>query len=880
MEQRDETGLISIVRRPGEIVAFISKPDLHDALSSAFQTESCRLVDIRRSLYPRKEALEHSWQYLSKVKGANEGALYHVLVVLIETAPDLSIENPSPPVPLNWSVDQPARARATSAHPRAFRGTKRQPPKSPRPVAIDLRPHLCNAGSLQALLASLREFLPGAQSRLSRSGYPDAVVAAIASEFPATPQSRGPAGKKYWTLPAPFVQHIWPLVRWRPAREVSQSLSLYIALELEKDQPLLWSVSRLISVSGAHHYSWLRLATLLPVDRRLPYVNALLKSDAGTAMTRSNTAAQLKQISDLSPDEQFPVRVCLFLVKSRAGQSTEYLLAGVRLAAQFDPDYSFQDIGECADFPELLAEEIGIELDAHSYRGWLPMALWQRCGRFPGVAEILRRSAWRSLKPDVAARYFRFLIGIGYSDLKETALQSKWQSIARQAPQLEAMLGSVPSTHQTKAVEYCSDWLASWDDPKMIDKRTPAGLELIRRLAAPPFETGDGASRALGAMLTVQDGVHLACFLSAPDRSFKVLEHACRRDNDADLIAWGLSTLVQQLPGFTIEAFPSAPRRLARTAKMLGGVPPSVRIEICRVSTAHVLFHLDPLEDPIRDVCATIRAACGDRIANPIPARLKAWCRDEIRLSTGSLERYRRVVANKLVATKLDFIEHAVLDRIKARLPAPTITKNAEHALRMLGDVQENRRGLRKFLQAYWSGNREYLSNHPATRGWYREHAAIHPELWERGIQFEAEQLTIQIERDPLEILKLGTYAGTCLGVGGMCSYSAIAALLDINKKVLYARDRSGRVVARQLLAVADNDRLVCFNVYPLSSSLAVKKAFREYDVAFSRALGIPLYEGSESDNGGYQVSSVLSVYWWDDGSWDAAGLKSKKSYR
>jgi len=288
------------------------------------------------------------------------------------------------------------------------------------------------------------------------------------------------------------------------------------------------------------------------------------------------------------------------------------------------------------------------------------------------------------------------------------------------------------------------------------------------------------------------------------------------------------------------------------------------------------LFQLDPLDNPIRDTCTTIWATCGDRVANPIPARLKAWCRDEIQLSIGSLQRYQRLVADKLVVTKLDFIEDAVIDRLKARLPVQTMSKSGKHALRMLGDVRENRRGLRKFLQAYWSGDVEYLSKHPATLAWYRKHNAIRPELWERGIQFETEQLTIQIERDPLEILKLGTYTGTCLGVGGMCSDSAIAALLDVNKKVLYARDRSGRVVARQLLAVADDDRLVCFNVYPLSSSLAVKAAFREYDRAFARALGISLYESS--DNSGYEVSSVLSVYWWDDGSWDEPLGTPKKS--
>jgi hypothetical protein len=283
------------------------------------------------------------------------------------------------------------------------------------------------------------------------------------------------------------------------------------------------------------------------------------------------------------------------------------------------------------------------------------------------------------------------------------------------------------------------------------------------------------------------------------------------------------------------------------------------------------LFDLDPMATSIKEVCSKIWACGVDEYANPIPARLKLWCLGEIQLSAGSVERYQRVLADKMYLTRLGIVEHAVIERLQAGLPMQAVTKDSRHALRLLGSASENRRGLRTFLNAYWSGDREYLSSHPATIAWYRKHKAIPRESWENGIPYEAGQgdISIQIERDPLEILKLGTYTGTCLGVGGSFSYSAIAALLDINKQVLYARDRRGRVIARQLLAIADDDRLVCFYVYPLSSSPAVKTAFREYDHAFARALGIPLHEPVEAPDFGYRVSSVLSVYWWDDGSWD-----------
>ena len=196
------------------------------------------------------------------------------------------------------------------------------------------------------------------------------------------------------------------------------------------------------------------------------------------------------------------------------------------------------------------------------------------------------------------------------------------------------------------------------------------------------------------------------------------------------------------------------------------------------------------------------------------------------------------------------------------------MTKAGEHALFLLGSIQENRRGLRKFLKAHWAGDRDYLLKHPATIAWYGKHQAVRRDLWELGVPFQKGQYSIGVERDPFEVLKLGTYAGSCLGLGGICSDSAVAALLDANKQVLYARDQRGRFVARQLIAISDDDRLLCFRVYPNSAGERVKALFRDYDFALAAALGLPLYRPAEIDDG-YQVTAVVSAYWWDDMVWD-----------
>lgn len=192
------------------------------------------------------------------------------------------------------------------------------------------------------------------------------------------------------------------------------------------------------------------------------------------------------------------------------------------------------------------------------------------------------------------------------------------------------------------------------------------------------------------------------------------------------------------------------------------------------------------------------------------------------------------------------------------------------HALQLLGGMDDNRRGLRRFLRAHWTGDQHYLLRHPRTQHWLRHHPRVNVDLWTSGIAFQphaatALGVTLGIEQDPLEVLRLGTYVGSCLGLGGLCDYSAAAVLLDVNKQVLYARDRHGSVVARQLIALSKADEVVCFNVYPDSSPAPIKALFRAYDVALAEALGLTRYIPKSHYDRDYEIEHILSEEWWDD---------------
>lgn len=212
---------------------------------------------------------------------------------------------------------------------------------------------------------------------------------------------------------------------------------------------------------------------------------------------------------------------------------------------------------------------------------------------------------------------------------------------------------------------------------------------------------------------------------------------------------------------------------------------------------------------------------------------------------------------------------------------AQQVGREALSALALLQDAEKNRRGLRRFLRALLNGDAEHLLRHPAAQDWARRHPRIDLAVWTRGLERRIEsddgrRVVIRLEQDPLEVLRMGTYVGSCLGLGGGLTYSAAAVLLDINKQVLYARNEQGVVTARQLLAISDKDELVPFAVYPQSAPPSVQRAFDRYDTELASALGIARVDSTEA----YEIENVLSQDWWDDGAWDPGPLRDANPTR
>lgn len=73
---------------------------------------------------------------------------------------------------------------------------------------------------------------------------------------------------------------------------------------------------------------------------------------------------------------------------------------------------------------------------------------------------------------------------------------------------------------------------------------------------------------------------------------------------------------------------------------------------------------------------------------------------------------------------------------------------------------------------------------------------------------------TIAVEDDPLEVLRMGIPFGTCLSFDGCNAASTVANAVEINKRVIYVRNAHDKIVARKLIAMTDDGRLVGYRLY------------------------------------------------------------------
>lgn len=893
---RRPDGLVGVVSRRAQPFAPPSPEDLDAGLDRCdpYLEALVPLSAAPRSAAEQARSLQTAWDALASVSALQRGVLVNVIQLLWGTVldPDAASVAVLPRQP-----SSAAYTRRTAAHPRGYQGTKVRPPKRAAQRPVDLRPLLCSPVGMGELLARIAPTF--AQIRPLLEGLlPPAALDRLddADAIRADPWSwswRTTTPKRILALPTILQRNlIWPIqhLEWS---ELGGFLTTYWALGLNEDAALRRCVSRLLALAPDRHgLAWSALLARESPERRAHLAELIVESGALAELPAGPDPRQLDRLLEVSRASRDPVyryRMHRALRALPDEGRVELVLEGCAIANRYAEDARLDEERRVRPHPEARpGAAAGVDRfmslvtrspDLNAWeRSGFAVELWARCLELPGLTALLASDAWSRLDPRSALDLCSALASVVHDGLD--VRDAKWAVLLEAAPRLIDLVAAVP--RRKVAIECLNEVIYRYDREATL-RSGLRGAEALLPLVCGIWRDDASPVRELFAVL-VGPEVDLDRLRNAPARSWRALERSAARRNEARILARGLSPLCARLPGLIEDGLDLAPGPLLGAAGALGVMPDGARARLLDALVRDRLFdgrlaELDPPE--LVEVVDAARLPTG---ASPVRRRLRAALRGDAPLTAAQLEGHRRRIIEALPGLRLASIEHQALSALGAFLGAPAALadERVRHAVKMQWFVDEHRRGLRRVIRAWVAGDRGYPSSHPRNQAWLAAHPRVDRQVWLGSFELTAElpglgDVRLAVENDPLEVLRLGTHAGTCLGLGGGQAYSAAAIMLDVNKRVVFARSR-GSVIARQVLAISTDDRLVPFAVYPASAPPAVRALFRSFDEAFARALGIPLHVDPTGPDP--RIDLILARSWWDDGAWDLVVAEPTTAHR
>ncbi len=818
--------LLTFARSDGQLVAFHSVATRETDEHLRFSVTEQRLdVGPGRAGPPLGGRLLEAWRRLDAFRVDDAGTVASAVTVLLETVPV---------------------------------GGSRSGPSSPA------HSWLCQPNAWASVRSAARAQAPRVVRLLCAAGYGPEVSSVLAARDPYVAFHHGARNHAgLLALPGRFRAFLLPVLRGQPWSSVSRALALYWALDLAHDDVLLALAARILVAGRGHGLGWLaRLAESEPA-RRLAIGRALVETGAVSfdpALLPAEALAQLQH----DDEHRYADRLEYVLGGMARGIDPSHLVHGVRIAARFVPWfrpglYDPTPRPRHPDVPARWAADLSrvvdhLAGDAGCAPSTFAFILWRWSAGAPERAAVLSRPSLLAWPAATTRRLLRALVFEQVEALTE----------AEQLTLAEGLLERIPASHHAKAVSALCRVLRR--EPR--DRaRLAAGLDLIARVSRPPFGAHvDGDETA--AVLLDLAGTERERLARVPERSLRALDRGLADDHGACPLRQGLAAL-GRTRGFAFQALEAHPQPLVAAARELGLLSGPRQQALVKRFRAHAVSQRRFLRRPLDVVCRTIEGLVRRGLPNPIPRKLRLHREGSLTLSPQSLERHRQAIARRLLPFRLALLRQLALEELDRGVGTDLRDASERHALQMLGTTHPNRRLLRRVLRLPASARREFLEGHARSRAWLARHPRLDATLWARGPRLEVatgdgRPVRVEMEPDPMEVLRMGTRVGSCLSLGGICSGSAVAAMADVNKRLVVAHDERGTFVARQLVAVAEDDQLICFPVYPLGAAAAVQDAFERYDRELAGALGLALCTG-----GDYEVAEILSRYSYDDGIWE-----------
>ncbi|MGB0774590.1 MAG: hypothetical protein ACPGUY_02015 [Akkermansiaceae bacterium] len=446
---------------------------------------------------------------------------------------------------------------------------------------------------------------------------------------------------------------------------------------------------------------------------------------------------------------------------------------------------------------------------------------------------------------------FRILREARY-DNRDDALAAEFN---RDFVELSRVLLGIPQEYHGKASYYFIE--TYWDRSTKF-----SAADLMRQIAAlcaKPFTTSSDGDTLWCKLMSDWDAQEL------PLSCWKRIDHAGRSRNHLNALETGLDRLNDKITKPVLKAGLKLRVRLSLDIVRLAG-----RVSKMEVDAAVALLKEHPLLDVSLDQPNDIETY-RHLVSNS--KDLTIWQRHltgEKKVRAESADRIRTELEGRRIEILLSYLLGEIA-------PQEARTEGLQLHTRLYANyADENRRAYGKLIKRYSAQGENGILFHPRNQHWLHTHRYVRQGVWLTGLRAEivltdGRRVFLEMERRFEQVLKMGTLVNSCLALDGINSHSALANAADVNKQVVMAYDDEQRFLGRQLVGIAEERRLVCFDVYGQNEDQLLP-AFSAFDCELEKLMALPIQR-----EGDYQLKPLVCREWYDDYAWSPPSASDAK---